>query len=205
MPESNEPNGASALRRPSRRAVPRRLSARAAAGCLLLLVLSSVGCGGDRPEDPEAPTTATLCGSAQGSPTGTWNGYAVTAFAGSATGVVELAEATVDESSFCLEINPPTDESIVYLVARYPEVGHRTLVSVLGKGDLPSEVVINPLTTVAAAYAMNQFIHLDGQPVPSKAGSNGICHCPARRTRPAPAPASPAIASPYQQQLCYCR
>ena len=56
--------------------------------------------------------------------------------------------------------SPILHETILYLVADSNE-NHNRVATVLGATNVPSHVVVNELTTVATAFAMNQFLEGD--------------------------------------------
>jgi len=63
---------------------------------------------------------------------------------------------------FAIAYTPPADaHAVLYLTAvapgASPNAGAVTLVTVLGVAPWPAEAIVNPRTTVAAAYAMTQF------------------------------------------------
>src|SRR2546427_7071702 len=93
---------------------------------------------------------------------------------------VALGKAQSDASGvFHISFTPPSDtKAVFYLIANggslltafqgaKPRRGAIRLATVLGTTPIPTEVVINERTTVAAAYAMAQFIA--GQKIAGKA------------------------------------
>ncbi len=90
---------------------------------------------------------------------------------GTGDGILELGEAVTDEQGiFSISFNPPSDaNAVLYLIAENDSLNiSRTnqlsnssnvrLALMLGRPPVVSDVVINERTTVAAAYAMAQFV-----------------------------------------------
>jgi len=90
---------------------------------------------------------------------------------GTGDGILELGEAVTDEQGvFSISFNPPSDSNaVLYLIAENDSLNiSRTnqlsnssnvrLALMLGRLPVVSDAVINERTTVAAAYAMAQFV-----------------------------------------------
>lgn len=71
------------------------------------------------------------------------------------------SSTTEGDGQFSVDYRPRNPSSVLYVVAEGPESGVR-LATVLGVSGFSESVVLNERTTVAAAYAMAQFIE-DGR------------------------------------------
>ena len=75
-----------------------------------------------------------------------------------------LSQADTSDQGFVgLFYNPPTDpQAVLYVEADLRPERPIKLAAVLGTGPAPAEIMVNELTTVALAYAMNQFLGPQG-------------------------------------------
>jgi hypothetical protein len=75
-----------------------------------------------------------------------------------------LSQAATSPGGFVtLFFNPPTDpEAVLYIEADQSPEHPVRLMAILGQEPIPDAIMINELTTVAAAYAMAQFVGPNG-------------------------------------------